>query len=140
MWQDTHYHKILRVSACVLAFTLLFVSGLVVETTSQLSRGTYDYVATAVGISVGVEPTELNQITAALTEQKRELDAREAALQEREIAVRLNSSNNQSSDYGTFILSALLFILLVLIVLNYILDFLRARERVSVNDDRQPVV
>ncbi len=132
MLQDTHYHKLLRVSTCVLALVLVFVSGLVTETTSQLSRGTVDYVATAVGMSAGVEPTELNQITAALTERQRDLDVREATLREREIAVRLNTSGEQATDYSTFILSGVLFVLLLLIVLNYLLDYIRSREQILV--------
>ncbi len=131
MLADSHYHKILRVSACTLALVLLFVSGLIADTTSQLSRGTMDYVATAVGMSAGVKPTELNQITAALTERQRELDAREAALSEREIAVRLNSQPATATDYSTFVLSGVLFILLLLIVLNYVLDYLRTREQAT---------
>jgi len=90
-----------------------------------------DYVATAVGMSAGVKPTELNQITAALTERQRELDAREAALSEREIAVRLNSQPATATDYSTFVLSGVLFILLLLIVLNYVLDYLRTREQAT---------
>ncbi len=119
------YHVVLRVSALTLALVLLFESGLVSPVTKQLSDNTRNYVASAIGMKAGVAPTEINTITAALTQQENELNAREAALSEREISVNLNTSSDTSSDRSTFILSVILFILLVLIVLNYTLDFLR---------------
>jgi hypothetical protein len=79
-------------------------------------------------MSAGVAPTELNQYTAALTQKERELEAREAALAEREISVNLTTGTN-SNERMTYILAAILFILLVLIVLNYLLDYLRTREQ-----------
>ena len=69
-------------------------------------------------------PNDLNQITAELTAQKQSLADREASLSEREIAVGLNTGK-KDSDFTTFILSAVLFIMLVLILLNYVLDYMR---------------
>jgi hypothetical protein len=82
-------------------------------------------------MSASVTPTELNQYTAALTQKQRELEAREAALTEREIAVDISTGGTVNSDTTTYILASILFILLVLIVLNYVLDYLRSRERQS---------
>lgn len=120
------YHSVLRSGAGVLALVLLFDSGLIAPVTKELSHETQRYLATGIGIHAGVEPTELNQITAALTAKEQELAAREQALNEREISVDLaRSSSDQNTS--TYVLSALLFILLLLILLNYALDFYRAR-------------
>lgn len=124
----TVYHRILRISVLVCAIALVFESGIVSESTAVLSQNTHSYLANAVGMSAGVAPTELNQYTAALTQKERELEAREAALSEREIAVNLTTGSS-SNERVTYILAAILFILLVLIVLNYLLDYLRSREQ-----------
>jgi hypothetical protein len=119
------YHSILRVSLVVCAIVLLFDSGLISKTTAKLSQGAQQYVATAVGVKVGVAPNEVNVLTARITELESEL-----AKRERDIAVNLNASGGTTSgtNTSTFVLSAILFILLVLIVLNYILDYLRGRR------------
>ena len=127
--EHTVYHKILRIALVVMACVLVFESGLMSDATAHLSDTTEQYLANVVGVSVGVAPTELNQITAALTEKEQQLAAREAAIaqREREIDVSISHGTNGASvDTGTFILSSILFILLVLIVLNYVLDFIRA--------------
>lgn len=118
------YHSCLRVGAASIAVLLLLVSGLVSETAALLSHEAGRSMATAVSMTLGVAPTELNQITAALTAQEQQLAAREAALIEREIAVDL-ADGAPALDRSTFVLSAILFILLVLIVFNYVLDFSR---------------
>jgi hypothetical protein len=125
--EDTMYHRVLRVSAVVFALLLVFESGIVSHTTKQLSMDTHRYLAQTVGMSASVEPTELNTMTAALTKQKKQLDERESALKEREIQVnvRENSDGNQTAVY---VLSVIVFILLILIVTNYILDYLRVRD------------
>ena len=120
------YHRLLRVSAVVVTLVLVFQSGLISDTTARVYRGTEVYLANSIGISASVEPTELNMYTAALTEKEKELAAREAALREREIAVDLNTNTGEQNT--TYILASILFILLVLILLNYTLDYLRARE------------
>lgn len=124
------YHRILRVSALVLALVLLFVSGLISERTAQLAEHTQWYLANAVGVSVGVPENEYNTITAALTKRERDLDQREEILVQREIDVGIRSSvdSTTSSFDSTLLLSGVLFILLVLILLNYVMDFVRARR------------
>lgn len=123
------YHSILRISAVVIALSLVFISGVVSQTTAYMSHNTGQYLANAVGMSLGVLPNELNQITAALTEKEQQLARRETAIVEREISLGLASGQTtQGTDRATYILSALLFILLVMIVFNYILDFSRQRR------------
>ena len=123
------YHRILRVSSLVCALALVFESGMLLSSTAVLSQNAHSYLANAIGVSVGVAPTELNQYTAQLTAKERELQAREAALSEREIAVNLNTrTGSEGNDRATYLLAGVLFILLVLILLNYTLDYLRLKE------------
>lgn len=121
------YHAFLRTSALTLALVLLFVSGIVSPVTKELSANAGSYVANAIGVKASVFPTELNTITAELTARERDLAAREAALSEREIAVDLTTSG-EANNTAIYILSGILFILLVLILLNYVLDYLRRRD------------
>jgi hypothetical protein len=125
--QFTNYHRVLRVSLVVCALMLVFDSGIISESTAKLSNGTQNYLANSIGMTASVVPTELNQFTAKLTEKEQELSSREAALRDREIAIGLNESGQ--SDYSTYILASILFIMLVLILLNYVLDYLRSKER-----------
>lgn len=127
MIETSLYHSLLRVAALVVAVMLVFEAGLLSPATARLANQTELFLANAVGVSVGVSPTELNQLTAALTERERELAARELALAQREIAVELNSGG--SLDRGTIVLAVVLSLLLLLILLNYTLDFIRAREQ-----------
>lgn len=124
--QNTLYHKSLRVSALLFALLLLFESGLLFNGADELTDSTILYVANVVGITASVAPTELNEITAELTKRETELDARE-----REINARaLDTANtSKTTDYSTYILSAILFVMLLLIVFNYALDFMRERRQ-----------
>jgi hypothetical protein len=108
---------------------LLFESGLVSKSTVVLSQNTHQYLANAVGMTTTVEPTELNTLTAELTAQKRLLDQREMEIKEREIEIGLKPG--QSNDTAVYVLASIVFVLLVLIILNYVLDFLRVRESVG---------
>ncbi len=117
------YHSILRIAVLVFTALLVFDSGLISENTKILSTSTQQYLANAVGVYVGVAPTEMNQLTARITELEGELDAKE-----RLIAVNLADNKNAPIDKSTLILSIILFILLVLIIMNYILDYLRMRQ------------
>ncbi len=126
--KESKYHRVLRVSALVCALVLLFESGLVHKSTAALSQNTHQYLANAVGVGASVEPTELNTVTAELTAAKMEL------AREREINVGLREGTND--DRAIYILSGILFILLVLIVLNYTLDFLRYREQKSLRIEK----
>ena len=133
MMHQSLYHSLLKIGALTLACVLVFESGLVSIKTEKLADNAGKYLANAIGVTVGVKPTELNTYTAELTKMEQDLKEREAALEEREIAVNLSTEETGAtgggSDLSTYILSTILFILLVLIVLNYILDFIRARNR-----------
>lgn len=124
----SRYHKFLRISLLVTAFVLVFDSGLLFNVTKNISDDTISYVG-SVGSSVfaSVPPNEINTLTAQISEQQRILDAREAALNEREIAGRTFTTNPET-DYSTYIISTILFIIIVLLVLNYALDLARVRN------------
>jgi hypothetical protein len=122
--ENSLYHKFLRICALTLSLVLLFVSGIFSPITKQLSDDAGVYVATAIGINAAVMPTEVNTLSAQLLEREKELS-------EREIAVDLKEAQAKSSDLSTFILSVLLFILLVLIVLNYALDYIRGKQKTT---------
>jgi hypothetical protein len=127
MMEFTVYHKLLRISAVVLAIALVFQSGMASNTTALMTLQTQSYLANSVGVFVGVEPTELNTITAGLTAKELALDAREQSLNQREIDVGLNGGG-ATRDVTTFVMGLVLFIVVLLLVLNYALDYLRYRE------------
>lgn len=119
---------LLRVAALSVALVLLFDSGIVSPVTKQLSLGTQTYLASVVGATASVEPNGLNTVTAELTKRQQELDVREASLNEREINVAVGGSAGENADLSTYLMSVVLFILLVLITLNYALDFARQKR------------
>lgn len=124
---ESMYHRVLRVLSVVCALVLLFESGLISPVTRQLSVETHQYLANAVGVGAYIEPTELNSLTSELTKQKLALEAREQGIREREIEIGL-AAGQSANQTSTYVLSGVLFILLVLIILNYTLDYLRAKE------------
>lgn len=81
-------------------------------------------MATVIGIGASVAPTDVNMLTAELTKQRLDLDARERLLRENENKA---AEGGFTFDVMDFILSGILLLLLTLIVLNYIFDFVRAR-------------
>lgn len=124
------YRSLLRITVVVMAVVLVFQSGVMLDRTAELFDQSADYLSASVGMSVSVAPTEYNTITSELTKQRQLLAAREAAVEEREVAVSLVSgSNNEDQDRTTYLLAAVLFVQLVLIVLNYGLDYLRVRDQ-----------
>lgn len=124
----SRYHRFLRVLLVVFTVALLFDSGIVFPVTKTLSDNTVLYLAsTGTGVFANVPESEINALSAKLAEQQSELDRREADLREREIAARSFGAGS-GNDYSTYIISAILFIILVLLVLNYAMDFARVRK------------
>lgn len=130
MDQSLLYRSVLRVSVVVTAFILVFQSGLIDERTAVVfSEATDSLYATVVGASASVRPTEINQITAELTRQQQMLAAREETLAAREIELGLAQGSTQSNnETTTYVLAAILLIQLILLILNYVLDYLRSKE------------
>jgi hypothetical protein len=120
---DTRYHQVLRTSLVIVAFTLVFDGGFVTPISKHLSDNTINYVANSVGVLAQIEPNELNTLAAELAERERQLNARDAAL--REIEAR-DFGTGTTFDISTYILSSILFLLTVLIITNYVLDWRRA--------------
>ena len=122
------YHSVLKIFAVTIAIVLLFDGGFVSPITKQLSDNTITYLASVgTSVSANIAPTELNTYTAELTKKEQELNAREAELNAREIAAR-DFTPAAQTDYSIYILSLILFILTVLIVVNYMLDWVRVKN------------
>ena len=117
------YHSTLRISVLVFTTVLVFDSGVVFEETRVFSTSTQQYLANVVGVKASVEPTQVNQLTARITELEGDLEEKE-----RLIAVSIKDNSTDEMDRSTLILSIIVGILLVLIILNYILDFVRMRK------------
>lgn len=122
---ESRYHKFLRVSHILVAFVLVFDSGILLPVTEEVSSGAFNYVASSIGMFASVPENELNVITAELSAREQALNAREAELAEREIASR---DFGDETDLSVYILSAILFILTILIMLNYAMDWLRVKQ------------
>lgn len=129
MDQSILYRSLLRVSLVVTAFILVFQAGLIDERTTALFSQTTAQLSATVGMSVSIAPNEFNEITAELTRQQNLLAQREEQIAQREIDLGLNTDEPTANQTTTYILASILFVQLVLIVLNYGLDYLRARER-----------
>lgn len=122
--ENTLYHSFLRVAVAVFALALVFDSGLLFSSTSNISNLVQQNVANVIGVSVGVAPNDVNVLTARITELETDLDAKE-----RLIAVNLEGRETGGGlDTSTFVLSTAVFILLVLMILNYTLDYLREKR------------
>ena len=122
------YHRVLRVLLLVFTLVLVFDSGSIIPATKQISDTTILYLA-SVGSSVDarVAPNEINALSAQIAERQRELDLREADLREREIQARTFGSEDET-DYSIYIISAILFIIIILLITNYVLDFTRIKQ------------
>jgi hypothetical protein len=114
------YHKFLRIAVLTFALLLIFDSGLLNKETMKIADMATSHVATVVGVAASVEPTELNQLTNRITELETELEAKE-----RLIAVNVRDNDSPATNTSTVILSFIVFVLLCLIILNYVLDYLR---------------
>lgn len=125
--KGSRIQSFLRISLLVVAVMLVFDSGILSPVTTQIADTTYTYVA-AVGASMSarVEGNEYNTLSAQIAQEQQRLNDREQALNDREIAARTYDPQSHS-EYSTYILSILLFIILVLLVLNYVMDWKRAR-------------
>lgn len=119
--KDSVYHILLRTTALTLSFVLLFISGVLSPVTQKLAEDTGSYLANAIGMNAAVLPNEINSLSMQLAQ-------RDQQLTEREIAINLKESATGTGPLSTFVLSVVIFILLVLIVLNYVLDYIRNKK------------
>ena len=122
------YHSFLRIGLLVVLTVLVFDGGFVSPVTKLLSDRTIEYVAsTATGVYAGVPQTEINELSAQLLARQREIELRESVLLTREIEAR-DFGERGNTDVSTYILSSILFILTMLIVWNYVLDWMRVKQ------------
>jgi hypothetical protein len=129
MDQSMLYRSLLRVSLVVTAVILVFQAGVLDDRTAALFSQTTTELSAMVGMSASVAPTEYNTFTAELTEQQNLLAEREEQIAQREIELGLNSDEPTNNQTTTYILASILFVQLLLIILNYGLDYLRAKEQ-----------
>ncbi len=122
------YRSVLRVSMLVTTSLLVFDSGILFPLTKQISSDTQRYVAEVVSVGARIDQNEVNTLSEELRKRDEELDQREANL--RTIEAR-TFGDGSTPDYSTYILSFLLFVLTVLVLFNYILDWRRARMAAS---------
>ena len=120
------YHKALRTSAVLVATILAFESGAVIPETALLSHITLGQLANVVGMHASVPTNEINTLALELQRRSTELDTRE-----REINAQARDTAITSHPYVTYILAAILSGQLVLIILNYVFDYLRARGEIQ---------
>lgn len=123
------YHSLLRISLLFVAFLLVFDSGLLSPKTAEVSQVTQHLLANAVGVKASVAPNELNVLTARITELETELSKKDRELN---VAQAAYPTSGDGRIFGfvpsTFVLSTILFILLVLVSLNYVLDYYRMKH------------
>lgn len=129
MDQSILYRSLLRVSLIITAVVLVFQAGIVDDRTAALFSQTTSELSATVGMSVSVAPNEYNQITAELTKQQNLLSQREQEITQREMDLGLNSGEPTANQTTTYVLASILFVQLLLIILNYGLDYLRAKEQ-----------
>ncbi|MFN3188586.1 MAG: hypothetical protein ACK42D_03555 [Candidatus Paceibacteria bacterium] len=109
------YHSILRISVLLFALALVFESGILSPATKTFSHITGQQFATAIHATIDTATYDESGVLAP-------------EVQSQQIS-QANTASTQPLSRSTFLLSTLVFILLLLIVLNYILDYLRNRER-----------
>lgn len=126
MIQSTWYHKLLRTAMVLCALILLFDSGILSPVTKQLSLHAQQYIATGVGMSAQITPTETNTLTAELTAKEAELEAREEALRQRELDTGIRQTAAGSTSASTYYLTIGLILLLILVIFNYVFDYIRS--------------
>lgn len=115
------YTKIVRVVAGAAAL-LVFTSSLQTSTVSERSLESTAYLASAVGVFVGVASNPDNTKAAALQAKEAELQAREAALR--------TAGTPPVTGYDVFSIAAfaLSALVLLLVLLNFYFDHMHTRE------------
>ncbi len=119
------YHSFLRVGILTFAILLVFDSGLVSEQSKALSISTQEYLANTVSAQAGTLPIETNQPMVGAIESEGELAAKEHM-----ITLNISENTSVTMDKSTLIISLIVSFLLLLILLNYVLDFIRTRKMI----------
>jgi hypothetical protein len=95
-------------------------------TSSVLSGGTtfINKIGAQVGISVGVSPNEFTKLAQEVTQKQAEIEAREIAVAEREKALERREETSGIFSLELYV-TVIAFILLILVLLNFYLDWRR---------------
>lgn len=102
---ESIYHKLLRVSSLLFAFLLIFSSGLVSPLTSQLTENSAKYAANLV-----------NANSSLVDSQNEPILTQESVVGE------------GSNETYTYLFAVILFVILLLMLLNYSLHFIGKKE------------
>ena len=122
-----HSHKI-HITA-VLALGMLFVTIIVSrDLYRDISIPSGSLGGQAVGISISIPQNEINSKAQVLLEKERELETREALLKESE-TLTSGTNANRGSDIMMMYVSAIGTLLLLLVLLNFYLDWKRSEIR-----------
>lgn len=123
------YHKVLRVSALTVALMLVFESGMCSPVSKQFADNTIIMLASA-STQVGIMNFSSNlNVAATLTARQNVIDTTNGNLSERSAPTRI--SVETESGYPTYVLSTILFLLVLLILMNYLFDWRRAHVYVT---------
>ena len=124
----SNYHRLLRISLLVSAIALVFESGLINQSTSYIAKGTHVYLANVINSPSQTVETKNNLYAIESSNEDKQSAALQEAAKEREVGPQASTEiiyNNRA----TYTLSIVVFMLLVLIILNYALDYIRSRRR-----------
>jgi len=103
----------------------VIAAGILAVYFNSAAGGMFRQLGSVVGMYAGVEPNEYNLLAQQLDQRNKELDAREAELAQQEVLLKESVVSDRASIvYAT----AIGFLLLVLVVLNFYLDWKRGRE------------
>lgn len=106
------YHSVLRVSALLLALALVVQSGVISPETQTFSHLAGQQFATV--IQATADPLSPSDQVAQIAQTE---------------STEATTPTTQAISQSTFLISGLLFIILLLIILNYILHHLRHKEQ-----------
>jgi len=104
---DGWYHSALRVLVVCFAAILVFESGVLSPATKTIAHLAGEQMASVIRVSTDVTPYSIQQVQTERTQ---------------------TSTVPEPISKSTFLLSTLLFVLLLLLVLNYVLVHLRTKE------------
>lgn len=86
--------------------------------------GVFRQLGSVVGMYASIEPNDYNLLAQQLNKRSQELDAREAALEEKELSTSSNT-NTQSDRKAIVYITSIGTLLLALVLLNFYLDIKR---------------
>lgn len=105
-------------------------------TFGSVAERAYENIASAVGMTLEVPKNEFNSLASALEERDAQLDEREQAIEARDRAIReiVLEENAKRNKLTIIVLTAITFLLLLLIGVNFYIDFRRGQKEKTARD------